>query len=465
MDSLEEGGESAASGDAPGALDVDTARRQVVSPARRRTARGRRARRLRARGAVALIGVLLVTSVAASLMASDWQTFNPINGISVLSQTPLQPQGFGDSATLGSSSGPAAPNGMNDWPTSGVAAISGQTHTPTVPPTATIGKPVGSGGSSSYTTSYMGSWSGGVGQGCPGGAPTPRTNVIYSAASYGHSTSNMVALTFDDGPTPFTTPPILNFLEQTHTPATFFVMGQYARAYPWLVQREAADGFAIGVHTWDHPDMELLSPAARAYQLGATIQQLHADLGPSFCAWLWRPPYGAVNSGIVQQAGGFGLTTINWNDDPADWSRPGTMVIVQRVLSEVHPGSIILMHDGPAAREQTAAALPYILAGLQARGLVPVTIPTLLGSESASTGPLATPTPSPTATVTASPTVSPTAAPSPTATDTPTPVPTATATSSPTTGAVGGSFASAAALSQWLWRNALIEAPPGDSGA
>ncbi|MGH2503671.1 MAG: hypothetical protein ACRDID_14275, partial [Ktedonobacterales bacterium] len=133
--------------------------------------------------------------------------------------------------------------------------------------------------------------------------------------------------------------------------------------------------------------------------------------------------------------------------------------------SEVHPGSIILMHDGPAAREQTAAALPYILAGLQARGLVPVTIPTLLGSESASTGPLATPTPSPTATVTASPTVSPTAAPSPTATDTPTPVPTATATSSPTTGSVGGSFASAAALSQWLWRNAIIEAPPDSSGA
>jgi peptidoglycan/xylan/chitin deacetylase (PgdA/CDA1 family) len=416
---------------------------------------------------VALIGVLLVTSVAASLMASDWQTFNPINGISVLGQTPLQPQDFGDSAALGSSGNTIAPNGMNDWPTSGVAGISGQTHKPTVPPTATIGKPGGSGGNSSYTTSYMGSWSGGVGQGCPGGAPTPRTNVIYSAASYGRSTSNMVALTFDDGPTPSTSPPILSFLEQTHTPATFFVMGQYARAYPWLVQREAADGFAIGVHTWDHPDMELLSPAARAYQLGATIQQLHADLGPSFCAWLWRPPYGAVNSGIVQQAGGFGLTTINWNDDPADWSRPGTMVIVQRVLSEVRPGSIILMHDGPAAREQTAAALPYILAGLQARGLVPVTIPTLLGSESASTGPVATPTPSPTATVTASPTVSPTAAPSPTATDTPTPVPTATATatSSPTTGAVGGSFASAAALSQWLWRNALIEAPPGDSGA
>jgi peptidoglycan/xylan/chitin deacetylase (PgdA/CDA1 family) len=271
----------------------------------------------------------------------------------------------------------------------------------------------------------------------------------------------MVALTFDDGPTPFTSPPIISFLEQTHTPATFFVMGQYARAYPWLVQREAADGFAIGVHTWNHPDMQLLSVSARAYQLGATIQQLHDDLGPNFCAWLWRPPYGSVNSGIVEQADAFGLTTINWDVDPQDWSRPGTMVIVQRVLAQVRPGSIILMHDGPAARQQTAAALPYILAGLQARGLVPVTIPTLLGSESAPTGPVVTPTPLPTATATATP--SPTVTATATATDTPTPTSAPTDTPTSTTGATsfGGPLAATSggaipiALSRWLWQNTI----------
>lgn len=445
-----------------GASEVSTAKRPA---ARRRGRRARRGARLIARGAVALVGALLVVGVAVSLMASDWQTFSPVNGIGALGQMPLQPEGFGDSASLAAS--PTATGGMADWPadgpTSGVAAINGQTHKPTATPTTAPGSggSGGSGSSSSYTASYTGSWSGGVGQGCPdGGAPKPRSNVIYSAASYGRSTSNMVALTFDDGPTPFTSPPILSFLEKTHTPATFFVMGQYANAYPWLIRREAADGFAIGVHTWNHPDMQLLSPAARAYQLGATIQQLHADLGPSFCAWLWRPPYGSVNSGIVQQAGAFGLTTINWNDDPADWSRPGTMVIVQRVLAQVHPGSIILMHDGPAAREQTAAALPYILAGLQARGLVPVTIPTLLGSQSAPTGPITTPTPLPTATATASPTASP----SPTATDTPTPAPTATDTPTASTGGSTASSASISALDVWRWGATLIEAPPGSSG-
>lgn len=446
--------------DASGAITTTTAKRPAVTR-RTRAGRGKPPRkRLAAQALLTLFAVLMIVGVAASLIESGWQSFNPINGIGVVGALPLQPQSFGDTATF--TPQPNAPA------TGATAAISGQTRKPTAPPTATNVPSGGAGGSGSYPASFTGSWSGGVGQGCPGGgAPKPRTNVIYGASSYGAPTTNMVALTFDDGPTPTTSPPIISFLEQTHTPATFFVMGQYAHAYPWLVQREAADGFAIGVHTWDHPDMQLLSISARAYQLGATIQQLHADLGPNFCAWLWRPPYGSVNSGIVAQAGAFGLTTINWNVDPQDWSRPGTMVIVQRVLAQVRPGSIILLHDGPAARQQTAAALPYILAGLQARGLVPVTVPTLLGSESAATGPVVTPTPSPTATATATATPSPTA----TATDTPTPAPTATDTPTTSTGATGslaalttspsGSILDALDLRRWGWGNA----DPGYSSA
>lgn len=386
------------------------AKRQTKRRARR--PRGR-LKRLMAQALITLFGLLMVASVAISLVESGWESFNPVSGIGVFQQLPLQPQSFGDTANF-------AP--VQPAPASGtVAAISGKTHKPTARHTPTPGV-VGSGGS--YPASWTGSWSGGVGQGCPsGGAPRPRPYVIYNAGTYGVSHTNMVALTFDDGPTPTTTLPILTFLEQSHTPATFFVMGQYARAYPWLIQREAADGFAIGVHTWNHPDMRLLSVDARAYQLGSTIEQLHADLGSGFCAWLWRPPYGAVNSGIVQQAGAFGLTTINWDVDPQDWSRPGTMTIVQRVLQQVRPGSIILLHDGPAAREETAAALPYILAGLRSRGLQPVTLPTLLGSDSASAGPpVTTPPPTPTATPVATATA--TAIPSPTATSDATATPT-----------------------------------------
>lgn len=251
------------------------------------------------------------------------------------------------------------------------------------------------------------------GQGCPGGqAPKPVGWAIRGASDYGAPHANAVALTFDDGPTPYYSPAIISYLEKTHTPATFFVLGQYAKAYPWLVRREAADGFTIGIHTWNHPDMQTLTPSQRAWQLAATAQQLHADLGSNVCLWLWRPPYGSYNSTIIAQAGTFGLTTIMWNVDPADWSQPGTMTIVNRVLSSVRPGSIILMHDGPAGRAQTLAALPYILAGLRQRGLTPVSLPQLLLGYQAPT-----PTPGPTVVPT------PTDTPSPTPTDTPSPIP------------------------------------------
>jgi peptidoglycan/xylan/chitin deacetylase (PgdA/CDA1 family) len=218
---------------------------------------------------------------------------------------------------------------------------------------------------------------------CPGPHQPPLYTAIYGA-HLSHQTGpvlNEVALTFDDGPTPYSSPPIISYLEQTHTPATFFVLGQYVRIWPYLVQREWRDGFAIGIHTWDHPDMTTLSQAKQNQQFSTTIDALHRALGADACFWFWRPPYGAYNTSVLQTARSFGLTTVVWNDDPADWSRPGAQTIANRVLAQVGPASIILMHDGPALREQTAAALPAILAGLKARGLKPVTIPQLLADE------------------------------------------------------------------------------------
>ncbi len=444
----------AAPPDAPSDEMTTTQKRSAARRPRARRSHPR-LRRFAARVAITLSGLLMIAIVTASLIESDWRSFNPVSGIGIVTQLPLQPQDFGQTARFSPPTSPVS---------SGHSAISIETDPPKAKPTAT---PIPVGPGSSLASTYTGSWNGGAGQGCPsGGAPKPASNIIYNAGSYGIGHTNEVALTFDDGPTPYSSPAILSFLEQSHTPATFFVLGMYARAYPGLIQREAADGFAIGVHTWDHPDMRLLSPSARANELGATVQQLHADLGPSVCIWLWRPPYGDVNSSIVTQAGGFGLTTIYWDVDPQDWARPGVMAIANRVLAQVRPGSIILMHDGPAARQETADALPYILAGLHSRGLVPVTLPTLLASESAPTGPAPAPTVTPTATP-AAPTPTATASPTATATATATATssPTATATASPTattTGVVvGASVDLPRSLSLSLWNNII----PGYSGA
>jgi peptidoglycan/xylan/chitin deacetylase (PgdA/CDA1 family) len=217
-------------------------------------------------------------------------------------------------------------------------------------------------------------------RGCPGKPPAPSSTVVYTGKAPGSpgKAPNEVALTFDDGPTPYSSPAILSVLEQTHTPATFFVLGQYVHLWPNLVQREWKDGFAIGVHTWDHPMMSRQTVAQMRHQLGDTLLALHAALGPTACIWYWRPPYGDYNRQVLSVAASFGLTTIMWDDCAFDWTRPGVAQIVRYVLGQAHPGAIILMHDGPALREQTAAAIPLILQGLRARGLTPVTLPRLL---------------------------------------------------------------------------------------
>lgn len=216
--------------------------------------------------------------------------------------------------------------------------------------------------------------------GCATGTPSPLPAAVYSGrnASNPASTTKEVAITFDDGPSPDVTSSLLNVLERSHTPASFFVEGSEARSYPSLIQREWRDGFAIGVHTWDHPQMTQLNRRQRHFQFSATLDELHSILGANTCIWLWRPPYGDYNDQVLQQARTFGLTTIMWDDDPRDWERPGVDTIVSRVLAGVQAGSIILLHDGPAQRQQTVDALPGILAGLKARGLTPVTLPKLL---------------------------------------------------------------------------------------
>lgn len=358
--------------------------------------------RARRRGR-AVLGVVSVLLLAASLSGSLYMGGGSIEGL-LSAFTAASP-------TVRATDVPATPTAT--FPPATATATAKASPTPAI-----VGDGVPPTGGGSYPP-YTGPISGG--QGCPNGqAPKPTGRAIYSASDYGAPHANVVALTFDDGPTPYYSPAIISYLEQTHTPATFFVLGQYAQAYPGLVQREAADGFTIGIHTWSHPDMPTLTPSQRAWQLAATAQQLHADLGANACLWLWRPPYGDYTGDIVAQAGSFGLTTIMWNDDPADWSQPGTATIVNRVLANVRPGSIILLHDGPAGRSQTLAALPGILAGLRQRGLTPVSLPQLLLGY-----PQPTPTPSPTVVAT------PTAAPTPTDTPTAAPIPTATPTVMP----------------------------------
>ncbi len=184
-----------------------------------------------------------------------------------------------------------------------------------------------------------------------------------------------VAIGFDDGPAPDTAA-FVTMLERSHAQATFFMIGeQVSAAYRRTLLRELRGGDVLGDHTFTHPDL-LVSGNVRG-QLQETIAAIRSLTGYTPC--VFRPPYGDYDQSVIQTARSLGLATVLWNVDPSDYTLPGTGAIVQRVLAQVRPGSIIISHDGGGPRGQTLAAYPTIIAALRARGYRIVTIPQLLG--------------------------------------------------------------------------------------
>jgi peptidoglycan/xylan/chitin deacetylase (PgdA/CDA1 family) len=192
----------------------------------------------------------------------------------------------------------------------------------------------------------------------------------------GPRAGKVVALTFDDGPW-VGTPRFLDVLEREQVPATFFQIGDQISSYGAGVDaRMLRDGDVIGDHTWDHADVAAGGSIA-ASEITRTAAAIHSLTG--FAPCLFRAPGGAVSPSLISTARALGFTTIQWNVDPRDWSRPGADAIYNRVVSAVSPGSIVVQHDGGGDRSQTLAALPREIDALRARGYRFVTVPELLG--------------------------------------------------------------------------------------
>jgi peptidoglycan-N-acetylglucosamine deacetylase len=184
-----------------------------------------------------------------------------------------------------------------------------------------------------------------------------------------------IALTFDDGPGPYT-PGVLDVLERFHVQATFFAIGEMERYFGVSTVRELRDGDVVGDHTETHPEMARL-PAPDQYD--ELLDQLaRIELLGGQRPTLFRPPYGSFNATTMDELRALHLLMVLWSVDTGDYLRPGTAQIVQRVLAGAHPGAIVLLHDGGGDRSQTIAALPSIISRLRARGFNLVTVPQLL---------------------------------------------------------------------------------------
>ncbi len=184
-----------------------------------------------------------------------------------------------------------------------------------------------------------------------------------------------IALTFDDGPGPYT-PGVLSVLERYHVHATFFEIGEMLRYFSASTVREIKDGDVIGDHTETHPEMALLSAHEQHEQLLEQIARIELAGGPR--PVLFRPPYGSYDATTMRELHKLHLLMVLWSVDTADYTLPGASVIVQRALAGARPGAIILMHDAGGTRTQTIQALPRIIRDLRARGYRLVTVPQLL---------------------------------------------------------------------------------------
>jgi peptidoglycan/xylan/chitin deacetylase (PgdA/CDA1 family) len=197
------------------------------------------------------------------------------------------------------------------------------------------------------------------------------TPAITSGGEEGHE----LALTFDDGPGPYTQR-LVGVLNRLHVHATFFAIGEEERYFSAGTVLELHSGDVVGDHTETHPMMASLSAHEQREELAEQIARIELLGGPR--PRLFRPPYGSFDATTFHILHQLHLLMVLWSTDTSDYTLPGVPAIVRSSLAGAHPGAIILMHDAGGDRSETIAALPAIVKGLRKKGLEPVTIPRLM---------------------------------------------------------------------------------------
>lgn len=189
----------------------------------------------------------------------------------------------------------------------------------------------------------------------------------------GISPAHHVAVTFDDGPDPASTPAFLELLAAYDVRATFFLLGRYAAREPALVRRMAEAGHELAVHGWTHRCVARVGPRRLLVDLQATRRVIEERSGTQV-RW-YRPPYGVLTTPALVAARAAGLHTVLWSDWGVDWRRGRTPAQVITTLTRgLRPGATVLLHDtdrtsAPGSWRTTLAATEQLLDLLAARRL------------------------------------------------------------------------------------------------
>jgi peptidoglycan/xylan/chitin deacetylase (PgdA/CDA1 family) len=214
--------------------------------------------------------------------------------------------------------------------------------------------------------------------------------IPYEVSRYG-AASGQVAITFDDGPDPRWTAPILDVLKAEHVSAAFFMVGSQAVRYQALARRAHDEGHEIGNHTWSHPDFSAVPKQRVQVELNMAERLFVTKFG--FKTSLFRSPYAVsdipdtTNQVLPMDiAEKLGYISVANNIDPHDWipfPKPSAEQITASIISQLPKGNIVLLHDGGGDRQETVRALPMIIHELRARGYQIVPLCQLLGKSAA----------------------------------------------------------------------------------
>ena len=183
-----------------------------------------------------------------------------------------------------------------------------------------------------------------------------------------------VALTFDDGPSPYTDR-LLQILKDDDAKATFFEIGNKVAANPEGAKRVVEAGMELGQHTWEHPNMTAIPPEDIPSQLSKASDAIEAATGQR--PKLFRTAGGLINDAVLAEAKKQGLADINWDVIPFDWANDSNTAATRYMLmTQLKPNSVVLFHD---TYSSTVDLVQQFIPVLKANGYHMVTVSQMLG--------------------------------------------------------------------------------------
>ncbi len=176
----------------------------------------------------------------------------------------------------------------------------------------------------------------------------------------------LIALTFDDGPGPYTNR-LLDGLKKKGVKASFFTLGQRAEIYPNEIKRIFAEGHQLCNHSYSHPELTAMGVGGALDQINTTNAILNRAVGGSE-AYFLRAPYGSMNSSIRSR---LSCPEIYWSVDTLDWKYRDSTYVKNTVINNAYDGAIVLMHD---IHSTTVTGLLGAIDALKSRGYEFVTV-------------------------------------------------------------------------------------------